>query len=121
MIIAGDPRLYSNPVIRQLLDATDKPTTNTGRYDRPRLQLNALNFLWGHQVFANIYHNGNGRNGKYTDRERHGWGQQQQQDNGANGSKWFMVDFFISKGNEAKPRMKQPSDMPTPRFELTWY
>ncbi|KAK2166601.1 hypothetical protein LSH36_37g03016 [Paralvinella palmiformis] len=86
MIIAGDPRLYSNPVIRQLLDATDKPTTNTGRYDRPRLQLNALNFLWGHQVFANIYHNGNGRNGKYTDRERHGWGQQQQQDNGANGS-----------------------------------
>jgi len=25
-----------------------------------------------------------------------------------------------SKGNEAKSKMKQPSDMPMPRFELRW-
>ena len=26
----------------------------------------------------------------------------------------------ISKGNQAKSKMKHPSDMPTPRFELMW-
>ena len=26
----------------------------------------------------------------------------------------------ISKGNEAKSKMKHPSDMPTPRFEQEW-
>ena len=30
------------------------------------------------------------------------------------------MDWATSKGNEAKSNMKQPSDIPTPRFEHGW-
>ena len=31
------------------------------------------------------------------------------------------MDRATSKGKEAKSKMKHPSDVPTPRFELRWY
>ena len=73
-------------MIRHLLGSSNLASKTNDPHEKPRLQLNALNFLWGHQVFANIYHNGNTVNDKYVDRQ--GWAYRGD-DNERNGSKQF--------------------------------